>query len=255
MSGKAALDLMLDPASRVTNSLTLPEGIILPDVEKKLADILKVPVDQVKTAIRNLPALGIPTSYATSDVALESAEGFLWPDTYSFDPGTTPAQALASVVSGFAQEDHKINFAADAQKAGVTPYNALKIASIVESEAKFDEDRPKVARVILNRLAANRRLQVDATSAYAAKLAGDDPSKTIYASVDSPYNSYTHDGLPPTPIGNPGEASLKAAADPAGGDWMFYVNVDAAGHLGFFNNEADFEKAVKACQDNHWGCN
>ena len=128
------------------------------------------------------------------------------------------------------------------------------IASIIEGEAKFDADRPKVARVILNRLAADRPLQIDATSVYGAKLAGLDPKQVDFATLDSPYNSYTHPGLPPTPIDNPGDSSLKAAVQPAAGSWMYYVNGDAAGHLSFFTDENAFLQAVATCRANGWGC-
>ena len=111
-----------------------------------------------------------------------------------------------------------------------------------------------MARVILNRIAAKVPLQVDATSAYAAKLSNLDPTKVIYAKIDSPYNTYTHDGLPPTPIASPGETAMKAAVHPASGNWLYYVNSDAKGDLFFTNSESAFETAAAKCRDNHWGC-
>jgi UPF0755 protein len=156
------------------------------------------------------------------------------------------------MVTEFTAADRQLGFASQAQVLHLTPYQALIIASIAQSEAYFPEDMPKVARVILNRLAAHRNLQIDATSAYAAKLAGLDPAKQIYAQTKGPYNTYTHAGLPPTPIGNPGEAALNAAAHPAKGNWLYYVNGDAAGHLAFFHSERDFEKAVQRCRAHGW---
>jgi UPF0755 protein len=108
--------------------------------------------------------------------------------------------------------------------------------------------------VILNRIAAKRPLQIDATSAYAAKTQGLDPTKIIFSEIDSPYNTYTHDGLPPTPISNPGAEALHAAVHPTQGDWMYYVNQDAAGHLFFTSSESAFSQAVTKCRDHHWGC-
>src|SRR6201999_404851 len=107
---------------------------------------------------------------------------------------------------------------------------------------------------ILNRLTAQRPLQIDATSAYGAKVLGLDPTKVNYATLESPYNSYTHAGLPPTPISNPGADALAAAAKPAAGDWIYYVNIDAAGHLGFYDNATDFTAAQLKCYQNNWGC-
>ena len=112
----------------------------------------------------------------------------------------------------FTSEDRQLGFADGAKKLGITPYQALIMASIEQAEVKFDSDAPKVARVILNRLASNMPLQIDATSVYAAELQGLQLSQVNYADLQSPYNSYLHAGLPPTPIGNPGRG------DAAGGD-------------------------------------
>jgi UPF0755 protein len=76
----------------------------------------------------------------------------------------------------------------------------------------------------------------------------------IYADVNGPYNTYKHDGLPPTPISNPGADALAGAAHPAAGNWLYYVNSDKAGHLFFTNSATQFEKAVAKCRANHWGC-
>ncbi len=254
MSASAALGLLLDPSARVSKRVVLPEGVTVLDVEQRVAQALGVPVADVKAAAANVAGLGLPVSYTTGRAAPSSGEGFFWPDTYSFDPGTGPEDALATMVSAFAGQDRQLGFSQDAEANGLTPYNALIIASIIEGEAKFDDDRPKVARVILNRLAAGRPLQIDATSVYGAKIAGLDPAKVRFETLDSPYNSYTHPGLPPTPIDSPGAASLKAAADPAAGDWQWYVNIDAQGHLGFFDDENAFAAAAKTCAQNGWGC-
>jgi UPF0755 protein len=136
----------------------------------------------------------------------------------------------------------------------LTPYEALIIASIAEKEAKNPADYPKVARVILNRIKAHMPLQIDATSAYAAKQQHLDPTKVIYAKINSPFNTYTHDGLPPTPIANPGADAIQAAVTPASGDWLYYVNGDKAGNLFFTADQNAFAAAVDKCRTNHWGC-
>ena len=251
MSAKAALDLLLDP---VVEKVTIPEGAIEKDVITKLAAVLGVPAATVQAATKDTANLNLPGGYSSASGDLTSGEGFLYPDTYTFDPGTTAAEALSQMISEFTNEDRSISFATKAKALGSTPYEALIIASIAQSEVKFADDAPKVARVVLNRVAADKPLQIDATSAYAAKLRGLDPVKVIYATIDSPYNSYLHAGLPPTPIGNPGESSLKAAVDPAQGNWLYYVNGDAAGHMFFTNDEAAFTAAVAQCKANHWGC-
>src|SRR6185437_13742118 len=106
----------------------------------------------------------------------------------------------------------------------LTPYDALIIASIAQSEARYPDDMAKVARVILNRIAIKKPLQIDATSVYAAKVQGLDPAKIVFSTIDSPYNSYRNTGLPPTPISNPGADALNAAVHPPAGNWTYYVN-------------------------------
>jgi UPF0755 protein len=100
----------------------------------------------------------------------------------------------------------------------------------------------------------DKPLQIDATSAYAAKLKGLDPTKVIYADVHGPYNTYQHNGLPPTPISNPGAEAMNGAAHPATGNWTYYVNGDKEGHLFFTNSEAAFTQAAATCKANNWGC-
>ncbi len=254
MSGTSALNLMLDSSSHIVNKFTIPEGTIEKDIISKLATALNVPESQVQSAASDIANLGLPDGYSPASGPLTSAEGFLYPDTYQLDPGMSPSDALQMMTSEFTTQDKSNGFADGAKKLGITPYSALIIASIAQSEVKSNADAPKVARVILNRLAANMPLQIDATSAYAAKLQGLDPAKVVYATIDSPYNSYTHPGLPPTPINSPGQPALAAAVAPAAGDWLYYVNGDANGDLAFFNNDTDFEAAVQKCRANNWGC-
>jgi UPF0755 protein len=248
-SGAAAVAAILDPANQLVSKVTIPEGFTYKQVLQAISTKTGLSLAALNKALANTANLGIPDGLPT-----KSAEGMLFPATYSFDPNTTADSALQTIVTQFGTEFTTLQMAAKSKALGETPYNALIIASITEAEAKFDSDRAKVARVIMNRLAKPQRLQVDATSAYAAKLLGLDPTKVTYATLKSAFNSYTHDGLPPTPIGNPGEAAINAALNPPAGDWLFYVNIDAAGHLGFFDNEADFLAAQNHCAAEGWGC-
>jgi UPF0755 protein len=248
-SGQAAMAAVLDPANRLTTQVVIPEGYTQKQVLAALAAKTKLPLAELTAAAGRISNLGLPAAYKT-----KSAEGFLYPATYDFNPGITADDAVQQLTTQFSNEDAKLGLQAEAKKAGISPYDAVIIASIIEAEAKFDSDRAKVARVILNRIAQSRPLQIDATSAYAAKLAGLDPAKVVYATINSPYNSYTHPGLPPTPIDNPGESSLKAAVTPPVGTWLYYVNIDAAGHLGFFTDESQFLTAAATCKAKGWGC-
>lgn len=267
MSAKNALALLLNPASRINSDVLVTEGATVIDVVARLTaapcasnaaptaicgpGLSKA---EVTKAVENVAALGLPTDYTVNGKAPVSAEGFLYPATYYFPPNTSATDALSQMISNFTDQVRSSNFTSAAAANHITPYQELIIASIAQSEAKFPQDMAKVARVILDRLATNKPLQIDATSAYAAKLKGLDPTKVIYSQVQGPYNTYVHAGLPPTPISNPGAEAMNAAANPTPGNWTYYVNGDAAGHLFFTNSEVAFEQAVAKCRANHWGC-
>jgi UPF0755 protein len=266
MSAKSALALLLNPTSRVNSDVVVTEGATAADVFKRLTsppcpDSSKATgcgpgLDEaaVTKALENVKAIGLPTDFTVGGKTPQSVEGFLYPATYYFPENTNPTAALQAMVTEFTDQARTTNFTAQAKALHITPYQELIIASIAQAEAKYPEDYGKVARVILNRLAANRPLQIDATSAYAAKLAGLDPTKVIYSEQSGPYNTYRHDGLPPTPIGNPGADAMAGAAKPDKGNWLYYVNGDKDGHLFFTNSEAAFEDAVTKCREHHWGC-
>ena len=267
MSAKSALALLLDPSSRVHDDVAVTEGATTLDVLQRLT---AKPCAQnapkgticgpgmnpaaVRAALSDVKALGLPTDYLANGRTPTSVEGFLYPATYYFAENTSPVDALQQMITEFTDAVRRTSFTTAAQKNHITPYEQLIVASIAQSEAKYPEDYGKVARVILNRLASDRPLQVDATSSYACKLAGTAPSKCIYAKVHGPYNTYEHAGLPPTPVGNPGADAMAGAASPDKGNWLYYVNKDAAGHLFFTDSEAAFERAVHQCVIHNWGC-
>lgn len=267
MSADSALSLLLTPSARVNADVLVAEGATTLDIEKRLtaptctasasASTACGPgmsVASVKAALRNVKALGLPTDYTSGGKTPASVEGFLFPATYYFPDKTKPSDALQQMISKFADQARATNFTTAAKAQHLTPYEQLIVASIAQAEAKYPADFAKVARVIMNRLRQHIPLRIDATSAYAAKLRNLDPTKVIYADVRGPYNTYNHLGLPPTPVGNPGVEAMNGAAHPAAGTWLFYVNADAAGHLGFYTSEKDFEAAVVKCRTNHWGC-
>jgi UPF0755 protein len=266
MSAKSALALLLDPSSRVNSDVLVPPGATTLDVLKGLTakpcdeDAKKSAVcgpgmdrAAVVKAMENVKALGLPTDYTVDGKTPPSVEGFLYPATYYFPEKTQPSSALLEMITQFT-EKVRGGFTAAAKHNHVTPYQQLIIASIAQAEAKYPEDYGKVAQVIYNRLAADRRLQIDATSAYPARLKGVDPTSVIVTQEGGLYNTYKHDGLPPTPISNPGSYALEGAANPPTGDWLYYVNGDADGHLFFTNSETAFAKAKHKCAVNGWGC-
>lgn len=248
MSGKAAVTTLLNPAARLSTKLTVPEGLIEPAVLTLAAKATRLPKAALITASKDIKNLGLPTGFVTS-----SAEGFLFPSTYEYDPDVTATQALQDMTTQFQAVIRKLDFVAGAARLKLTPYQVLTIASMIEAEARFPQDRSKVARVVINRLARHINLGFDSTTAYALKIEGKDPRSATYRE-NSPYNTRLRPGLPPTPIGNPGEAALSAAVHPGAGNWLYFVSKDAAGHLFFTNDPKAFDAASQLCRVNKWGC-
>jgi UPF0755 protein len=180
-------------------------------------------------------------------------EGFLFPATYELRAGVPAVRLVEQQLLAFKQR-----FSAEdvrrAHELGVTPYQLLTVASMVEREAQTAHDRPLIAAVIYNRLRAGMPLGIDATIYYAVELQKRVP---VYAQelteaqlhIDSPYNTRLHKGLPPTPISNPGAPSIAAAAHPAHVPYLYYVAAaDGCGEQAFSNTYARFERDVAAYQ-------
>jgi len=188
------------------------------------------------------------------DPAATNLEGYLFPATYSYPPDTKPA----AVIAGMAKRFHQLWTPERAERAralGMTPRQIVIIASLIETEAKLKEERPLIASVIYNRLKRNIALGVDSTIIYASKLAGKwrNDGKVYLSDVNrrSPYNTRIYSGLPPGPIGSPGESSVDAALNPAQSDYLFYVREPSRndGAHNFYNNDADFQKGVRALRE------
>jgi len=188
------------------------------------------------------------------DPQAKDLEGYLFPATYSYPPDTKAPAIIAGMVKRFRQE-WTPERAERARALGMSPRDIVIIASLIETEAKLKEDRPLVASVIYNRLKKNMNLGVDSTIIYASKLAGKwrDDGKVYLSDVNrrSPYNTRIFSGLPPGPVGNPGESSLDAALNPTQTDYLYYVRDPARddGAHNFYNNSADFERGVRALRE------
>jgi UPF0755 protein len=166
-------------------------------------------------------------------------EGFLFPDTYDFDRKSTSAQLVQNQLAEFAAQWSTLDLSY-ARSKNLTPYDVLTIASMVEGEAQVPSERPLVAAVIYNRLHEHMPLGIDATLRYGLHIP---PTQSLTQSDlhnPTPYNTRTHDGLPPTPINNPGMASLEAAAHPAHVDYLYFVRKPDHKHHYFTANYQDF---------------
>jgi UPF0755 protein len=243
MSVGEALDVLeRGPLSTDVVEVTFPEGL-------ELAEVAEVARDELGVDARAFVKRATSGRYSLPPYlpdGTETVEGFLFPKTYEVPSNATVDQVIAMLLGQFDVEAEGLPWNR-ARKLGVTPYEVVIIASMIEREARLDQDRAKVASVIYNRLEQGMHLQIDATVQYA--IPGDNRILTFDDyEYPSPYNTYLHDGLPPTPVAQPGLASLKAALDPAGGDYLYYILVDEnSGRHDFFETEAEFCAAAPGC--------
>ena len=214
-------------------TVTFPEGSWLTDFARILDE---------DTHISGAEFLELVTSGKVDSKyrppGIDTMEGLLFPSTYQIVEDDT----AASVARRLAQEFEKQADAARVSRAGslgVTPYEAITIASMIEAEVQLDQERAKVARVIYNRIEEGMNLGIDATVQYA--IGEKKEGLTVSdLEVESPYNTRKYAGLPPTPIGAPGLPSLEAAVTPADGPWLYYVLNDCQGHHAFSESYDDF---------------
>jgi UPF0755 protein len=166
----------------------------------------------------------------------ESLEGYLFPDTYKFDPGTPATTIVKEMVANFRK--HWGNEIA-LISSGLDAHQTVTLASIVETEAQLPQERPVVASVYINRIRKHMLLGADPTVIYALKLAGrwDGNIRKADLQIASPYNTYKVPGLPPGPIANPGLASLRAAANPATTPYLYFVARNDGSHVFSTSNE------------------
>jgi UPF0755 protein len=220
MKASDALAVLVDPANLIQARVTIPEGYRVKDIVKAIAAKTDITAAAVRAALRNTAALGLPAE------ADGKVEGYLFPATYTVVPGEKAPQLLKQMVAKTTQVEKDLDIAAKARALGYTPKQILTIASILEYEGSRDEDYPKIARAIYNRLDKGMALQSDATVAYANDLAGTVWTTDAERNNPSPYNTYVHTGLPPGPIGSPGEKTIAAALDPADGPWLYWLVVN-----------------------------
>jgi UPF0755 protein len=234
MSARSALALLLSPASRQISRVTIREGLWTSETITALSAATGRPRAEYTAALKDPASLGLP------DQAKGNPEGYLFPSTYSFEPHATAAEQLQAMVAKSLDELSRL---------GVTPDKAqrvLTIASIVEAEAKAAADRPKVARVIENRLVRGMPLQLDTTVSFVAHHRGKVGTSKAERAARSPYNTYLVKGLPPGPIDSPGSLAVKAAIHPAAGPWLYFVAVNpTTGETRFALNAAGHAANVK----------
>ncbi|WFE34985.1 endolytic transglycosylase MltG [Micromonospora sp. WMMD975] len=255
MSGEAAVVAMLDLKNKVVNGLTIPEGRTAKNIYKLLSEKTDIPVKEFETAAKDPEALGVPDWWfkrSDGKKIKPSIEGFLFPDTYEIPPKATAETVLKLMVDNFLSVTGEMKFAdrVQAERGGVTPYEALIVASLAQAEAGNPDDLGKVARVAYNRVYGEfpcNCLEMDVTVNYYLELTGQKTktSKEMTASeLDDPKNPYNRKlrGLVPTPINNPGKQALEGAMDPPPGKWLYFVAIDRKGHSAFAETYAEHQR-------------
>ncbi|MBB6629499.1 endolytic transglycosylase MltG [Nocardioides sp. KIGAM211] len=223
MQAADALKILVDPGNIIKSTVTIPEGLRVKDIVALLADKTDFSAAAYNKLLANPSSIGLP------DYANGNAEGYLFPSTYDFGPDATAKSILQTMVKRWQQAADDADLTGAADRLGYTPAQIMIVASLVEAEAGSDDDRGKVARVIYNRLEGdetNGLLQIDASVNYGLQQKLGVALTTEQLQQDTPYNTYTRPGLPPTPIEAPGDAAIAAAANPTEGPWFYYVTVN-----------------------------
>jgi uncharacterized YceG family protein len=239
MSYASALNALGNaPAPTDVTNITIPEGRARSEVAPIVEDAgLEGDYEQ---ASKSSPTLD-PADYGAEGA--ESLEGFLFPSTYELKRSDTAEDLVETQLETFQEEFEKVDMS-EAEKANLTPYDVLIIASMVEREAMIPEERPIVASVIHNRLRDGIPLGIDATTRFELDNWTEPLTDADFA-VDSPYNTRLNAGLPPGPIGSPGLDSLEAAANPDDTDYLYYVvKPGTCGEHVFTETSEEFDAAV-----------
>ncbi|HSF86444.1 MAG TPA: endolytic transglycosylase MltG [Acidimicrobiia bacterium] len=251
MSTNQIIDqLLTGPPAPDTFRLTVIEGLRIEEMIESLAQQTDYTFDDLAAPLLDgtITSPFLPEELPPDVPPLTAWEGLLFPATYDFVVDAPAEQIVGRLVSELNTRMAAVDWSA-VEDAGLTPYEGLILASLIEKEAKLDEDRPLISSVIHNRLADGIALQIDATVIYAL---GENPGRVLFSDleIDSPWNTYQNVGLPPTPIGGVRVLSLEAAANPAETDFYYYVLIDENGKHGFSETlEEHNEKVAQARED------
>lgn len=241
----------LEEGEQRLSRFTVIEGWTRWDIAESLGHVNELRLSDSAEALRLMDDTG---AIRDLDPSAENLEGYLFPATYSFPADTKAPAIIATMIKRFRQT-WTPERAERARTLNMTPRQIVIIASLIETEAKLKDERPLVASVIYNRLNRNITLGIDSTIVYASKLAGKwrNDGKVYLSDVNrrSPYNTRIYAGLPPGPVGSPGESSIDAALNPAQTDYLYYVRNPARddGAHNFYSKDSDFQKGVRALRE------
>ncbi|MGN6678559.1 MAG: endolytic transglycosylase MltG, partial [Streptosporangiaceae bacterium] len=224
MNSGLAVNLLLSATARTETKVTITEGTRGLTIASQLAAATGYKASDIYDIIKNPPAdLGIP-SWAPKGI---TAEGFLFPDTYTVLPKEKPIEILKQMVQEFNTNVATIHLVSESAKVFTTPYHALIVASLIQAEGGRLQDFGGISRVVWNRLKFHMKLQFDSTVFYAMGKHGT--AITLQdEKYKSPYNTYLNLGLPPGPIGNPGTDAMQAAVHPVKAGYLYFITDTSA---------------------------
>lgn len=224
--------------------IVFPEGFTRAEMALRVDAVAKIAEHESHHRVRltrqaYLAATAKPRRFVGFGSGKLALEGFLFPDTYDFDRTSTSAQLVQSQLHEFAVKWRKVNLSY-ARSKHLTPYDVLVVASMIEGEVSVPKERALVSAVIYNRLRRGMPLGIDATLRYGLHIPATRALTQSELHNPTPYNTRVHTGLPPTPISNPGLASIEAAAHPAHVDYLYFVRKPDHRHHYFTSNYQDF---------------
>ncbi|MFQ5839117.1 MAG: endolytic transglycosylase MltG [Candidatus Methylomirabilales bacterium] len=228
----------LEEGAVFVHQITIPEGYILREIADRLAE------EGLVDPARLMALATDPTVARRYELEATTLEGFLFPDTYHLVKGMSEEEILDTMFQRF-QEVFTTEDAVRAERLGMSRYEIVVLASIIEKEAQVDAEKPIIAGVFYNRLRRGMRLEADPTVRYGQNSAGRLTRREL--ARDHPYNTYRRYGLPPGPIANPGRSSLEAALNPASVDYLYFVSKNDGTH--YFSRTLDeHNRAVRQFQ-------
>ncbi|WP_037893564.1 endolytic transglycosylase MltG [Streptomyces sp. NRRL WC-3626] len=247
MSASSAVELMLSPKSR--DNLIIAEGKRNAAVYELIDKRLKVDDGTTaKVAETKWKSLGLPDWAMNHDKLKDPLEGFLYPSSYAVAKGQKPEDVLKQMVARATEKYEELDFEGQSKKLGLEgPWELVTVASLVQAEGKTHDDFRKMSEVVYNRLKPDNTetyqlLQFDSTFNYLRGESNIDISESEINSNKDPYNTYTNKGLPPGPIGNPGEEALQAALNPTSDGWIYFVATDGVNKTEFAKTHDEFLK-------------
>jgi UPF0755 protein len=244
-----AFFMLASPAAAeapVTLRIIFPEGFSTRQMADRVSEVRRIAIRKrgvtprlTGVAYARATARTLPPASFRRYLKRRSVEGFLFPSLYEFTQGTRAETLVADQLAAFQRRWSAIDLSR-ARRGNLTPYDVLIIASMVERETAAPEERRLVSAVIYNRLRKQMPLGIDATLRYGLGIPGNRPLTKRQLANRTPYNTRIHQGLPPTPIGNPGVPSMRAAARPADRNYLYYLRRPGTVRHFFTASEAEF---------------